>query len=118
MYTLLTERPVEDDDILRTIAEFSHPGIAAAVPRYFHSSSSSFGRSGWSAAPGDPQLDVPRAAPGGQRSEGSPRSFTPTRRFSSRYRPGARCTFLESRHFWPAEAPDEMRRVPREFVPA
>ena len=26
-------------DILRTMEEFSHPGIYSAVPRYFHSSS-------------------------------------------------------------------------------
>ncbi|MGV9799365.1 alpha/beta fold hydrolase [Mycobacterium sp. NPDC003449] len=38
-YSWLAERPVEHRDLLRTIEEFSHPGIASAVPRYFHSSS-------------------------------------------------------------------------------
>jgi pimeloyl-ACP methyl ester carboxylesterase len=38
-YTWLTTRPVADSDLLRTIEEFSHPGITTALPRYFHSSS-------------------------------------------------------------------------------
>jgi pimeloyl-ACP methyl ester carboxylesterase len=38
-YTWLTARPVAVSDLVRTVAEFSHPGIATALPRYFHSSS-------------------------------------------------------------------------------
>jgi len=38
-YTWLTTLPVAASDLLRTIEEFSHPGIATALPRYFHSSS-------------------------------------------------------------------------------
>jgi hypothetical protein len=38
-YTWLTERPVRQEDLLRMIEEVSHPGIATAVPRSFHSSS-------------------------------------------------------------------------------
>lgn len=39
IYTVLTRVPLSDADLSRTVAEFSHPGIAEAVPRYFVSSS-------------------------------------------------------------------------------
>jgi pimeloyl-ACP methyl ester carboxylesterase len=38
-YTWLAERSVAKSDLVRTIEEFSHPGIATAVPRCYHSSS-------------------------------------------------------------------------------
>lgn len=38
-YTNLTELDIADDDLRRTVAEWQHPGIGWAVPRYFASSS-------------------------------------------------------------------------------
>ena len=38
-YTNLTELDIADDDLRRTVAEWRHPGIGWAVPRYFASSS-------------------------------------------------------------------------------
>lgn len=54
----------------------------------------------------------------GPKTRGQPQELYTDPQILEQLPAGSSLHLLESRHFWPAEAPDEMRRVLREFVPA
>jgi pimeloyl-ACP methyl ester carboxylesterase len=114
-YTWLTTRPVETTDILRTIDEFNHPGIAAAIPRYFHSSSF---RQEWI----DRRTELIRswAAPvlllQGAHDPLQPREFYEDPEVLAMLPSGSDVHLFDTGHFWPFEAPHESVRVIRTFL--
>ncbi|PJE21705.1 MAG: alpha/beta hydrolase [Mycobacterium sp.] len=105
-YTWLTEREVARDDLLRTCAEFSHPGIATAVPRYFHSSSF---RQEWV----DRRTRLIRSwtAPvlllQGAHDPLQPREFYDDAEVLGMLPPGSGLHLFDTGHFWPFESPRE-----------
>lgn len=114
-YSLLTERNVALDDLRRTVQEFSYPGIASAVPRYFHSSSF---RQEWIdrrsrliAAWRCPVLLLQ-----GAHDPLQPREFYDDADVLNRLPSGSDVHFLEAGHFWPFEAVKESVEVLAEFV--
>jgi pimeloyl-ACP methyl ester carboxylesterase len=104
VYSWLTERPVAEQDLLRTFAEFSHPGIASAVPRYFHSSSF---RQEWV----DRRIRLIRSwrAPvlvlQGAHDPLQPREFYQRSELLAMLPPGSDVHLFDTGHFWPFEAP-------------
>ncbi|WP_204081333.1 alpha/beta fold hydrolase [Mycobacterium riyadhense] len=103
-YAWLTERPVARHDLLRTIEEFSHPGIATAVPRYFHSSSF---RQEWI----DRRTRLIRSWKGpvlllqGAHDPLQPREFYQDTGLLAMLPPGSGVHLFDTGHFWPFEAP-------------
>ncbi|CDO89532.1 hypothetical protein AWC29_13445 [Mycobacterium triplex] len=114
-YTWLVTRPVAATDLLRTIEEFSHPGIAAAVPRYFHSSSF---RQEWV----DRRTTLIRrwTAPvlilQGAHDPLQPREFYTDPDVIGMLPSGSDVHLFDAGHFWPFEAPDESVDVIRTFL--
>lgn len=114
-YGWLVARPVAQSDLLRTVAEFSHPGIASAVPRYFHSSSF---RQEW--------VDRRARLIGAWRSpvlvlQGAhdpmqPREYYLDQEVSRRLPAGSGVELLDAGHFWPFEAPAESVQVIETFL--
>jgi pimeloyl-ACP methyl ester carboxylesterase len=113
-YTWLTERPVAQEDLLRTIEEFSHPGIATAVPRYFHSSSF---RQEW--IDRRTRLIHSWKAPvlilQGADDPLQPREFYLEPEVLSMLPQGSDVHIFDTGHFWPFEAPHETAGVIRNF---
>lgn len=113
-YAWLTERPVAREDLLRTFAEFSYPGIATAVPRYFHSSSF---RQEWV----DRRTRLIRSwtAPvlllQGAHDPLQPREFYEDPAVLAMLPPGSGLHLFDTGHFWPFEAPQETVDVVGEF---
>lgn len=114
VYTWLTERPVAQQDLLRTCAEFSHPGIATAVPRYFHSSSF---RQEWV----DRRTRLIRSwqAPvlllQGAHDPLQPREFYQDTALLEMLPAGSDIHLFDTGHFWPFEAPQATVDVLAEF---
>ncbi len=114
-YTWLTTEPVADSDILRTIEEFAHPGIATAVPRYFNSSS--FRQewidrrtkliSSWTA----PVLILQ-----GAHDPLQPREFYTDPDVAAMLPAGSDVHLFDTGHFWPFETPHESVAVIRAFL--
>jgi len=114
-YTWLTERPVKESDIARTISEFSHPGIPTAVPRYFHSSSF---RQEW--IDRRTRLIDSWTAPvlvlQGAQDRLQPREFYTDPEVLARLPRRSDVHLFDCGHFWPFEAPDETVAVLRKFL--
>ncbi|ORW03293.1 alpha/beta fold hydrolase [Mycobacterium lacus] len=114
VYTWLTERPVAQQDLLRTVEEFSHPGIATAVPRYFHSSSF---RQEWV----DRRTRLIRSwkAPvlllQGAHDRLQPREFYQDAELLGMLPPGSDVHVFDTGHFWPFEAPQATVSVVADF---
>jgi pimeloyl-ACP methyl ester carboxylesterase len=114
-YTWLTTEPVADSDILRTIEEFSHPGIATAVPRYFNSSSF---RQEWI----DRRTELMRSwtAPvlllQGAHDPLQPREFYTDSDVIKMLPAGSDVHLFDTGHFWPFEAPQKSVDVIRAFL--
>jgi len=114
-YTWLAARPVAASDLLRTIEEFSHPGIAAAVPRYFHSSSF---RQEWI----DRRAELIRSwtAPvlilQGAQDPMQPHEFYTDPDVVEMLPTGSNVHLFDTGHFWPFEAPHESVDVIRAFL--
>ncbi len=114
VYTWLTERPVAQADLVRTMKEFSHPGIASAVPRYFHSSSF---RQEWI----DRRTRLIRSwtAPvlllQGAHDPLQPRQFYQESELLPLLKPGSGIHMFDTGHFWPFEAPHDTARAIAEF---
>ena len=114
-YTWLTTEPVAASDIVRTIEEFAHPGIATAVPRYFNSSS--FRQewidrrtkliSSWTA----PVLILQ-----GAHDPLQPREFYTDPDVAALLPAGSDVHLFDTGHFWPFEAPHESVAVIRAFL--
>ncbi|OOK68146.1 alpha/beta hydrolase family protein [Mycobacterium kansasii] len=102
------------EDLTRTIEEFSHPGIATAVPRYFHSSSF---RQEWV----DRRTRLIRAwtAPvlllQGAHDPLQPREFYREPGLLAMLPPGSDVHLFDTGHFWPFEAPRATVDVLTEF---
>jgi pimeloyl-ACP methyl ester carboxylesterase len=113
-YSWLAERPVSHSDLLRTVEEFSHPGIATAVPRYFHSSSF---RQEW--VDRRTRLIDAWSAPvlllQGADDPVQPREFYQDAAVLDRLPSGSAVHLLDSGHFWPFEAPEESVSVIGDF---
>lgn len=113
-YSWLAERPVSDHDLVRTAEEFSHPGIATAVPRYFHSSSF---RQEW--IDRRTRLIDAWSAPvlllQGADDPVQPREFYQDVAVLDRLPAGSTLHLLDSGHFWPFEAPEESVSVIGDF---
>jgi pimeloyl-ACP methyl ester carboxylesterase len=105
-YSWLAERPVKRDDLVRTVEEFSHPGIASAVPRYFHSSSF---RQEW--VDRRTRLIDSWTAPvlllQGADDPVQPREFYRDQALLGRLPRGSDVHLFDSGHFWPFEAAEE-----------
>lgn len=114
VYTWLTERAVSQADLLRTIEEFSHPGIATAVPRYFHSSSF---RQEWV----DRRTRLIRSwtAPvlilQGAHDPLQPCEFYQDSELLAMLPPGSDVHLFDTGHFWPFEAPQTTVSVLADF---
>ena len=114
-YGSLTARPVAQSDLLRTVAEFSHPGIASAVPRYFHSSSF---RQEWVDRRAR-LIDAwrsPVLVPQGADDPMQPREYYLDQEVSRRLPAGSGVELLDAGHFWPFEAPAESVQVIEAFL--
>ncbi|MGH3632652.1 alpha/beta fold hydrolase [Mycobacterium sp.] len=105
-YTWLTKRPVAQSDLIRAIEEFSHPGIASAVPRYFHSSSF---RQEW--IDRRTRLIHSWTAPvlllQGADDPVQPREFYSDPDVLGMLPEGSDVHLFDTGHFWPFEAPQE-----------
>jgi pimeloyl-ACP methyl ester carboxylesterase len=114
-YTWLTDRPVATEDIVRTIEEFSHTGIARAVPRYFHSSSF---RQEW--IDRRTKLIGSWTAPvlvlQGTLDPVQPHEFYTDPDVVNMLPAGSRVHLFDTGHFWPFEAPLETVDVLRAFL--
>jgi pimeloyl-ACP methyl ester carboxylesterase len=114
-YSVLTERSVAFDDLRRTVEEFSHPGIASAVPRYFHSSSF---RQEW--VDRRTELIGRRRSPvlllQGAHDALQPREFYDDPDVFERLPSGSDVHFFDAGHFWPFAAVKETVEVITEFV--
>ncbi|HMD56186.1 MAG TPA: alpha/beta hydrolase [Solirubrobacteraceae bacterium] len=114
-YTTLASLPVADADLARTIAEFSHDGIALGVPRYFNSSSF---RQEWIdrrtrliGAWRCPVLLLQARADPFQ-----PHEFYSDPEVLARLPGGSEVHLFECGHFWPFEAPAATAGVLAEFM--
>jgi pimeloyl-ACP methyl ester carboxylesterase len=114
-YTWLTDSPVATSDIIRTIEEFAHPGIAAAVPRYFHSSSF---RQEWidRRARLIPSWTAPVLILQGAHDPVQPREFYTDPDVVNMLPSGSGVHLFDTGHFWPFEAPLETVDVIRAFL--
>ena len=102
-------------DIVRTIEEFNHSGIARAVPRYFHSSSF---RQEW--------IDrrtlligswtAPVLVLQGTLDPVQPHEFYTDPDVVNMLPAGSRVHLFDTGHFWPFEAPRETVDVIRAFL--
>jgi pimeloyl-ACP methyl ester carboxylesterase len=114
-YTWLSDRSVAKTDLLRTIEEFSHPGIATAVPRYYHSSSF---RQEWV----DRRTDLiagwkaPVLLLQGRGDPLQPYEFYEGREIRELLPAGSRLHLFDTGHFWPFEAPEETVAVLGDFL--
>jgi pimeloyl-ACP methyl ester carboxylesterase len=112
-YTLLCTHPVADDDIRRTIAEFSHPQIGWAVPRYFNSSSF---RKEWIDRRSRlmERWRFPVLAMQGYHDPRQPREFYEG---IERHLPDAHVAFIDAGHFFVLENPEQTTLVIADFMP-
>lgn len=114
-YTWLTTRAVATSDIVRTIEEFSHPGIPSAVPRYFQSSSF---RQEW--IDRRTRLIDSWTAPvlilQGSQDPLQPCEFYTDTDVVAMLPARSRVHLFDTGHFWPFEAPHESVDVIREFL--
>ncbi len=114
-YTMLTSRPVTDADLIRTITEFSHEGIASAVPRYFHSSSF---QQEWI----DRRTTLidawkcPVLLLQGRDDPNQPHEFYTDPDVLRRLPAGCAVHLFDAAHFWPFEAPTDMVQVLQGFL--
>jgi len=106
-YTNIAHHPIDDDDISRTIQEFSYPQIGWAVPRYFGSSSF---RKEWI----DRRTrlmqawDFPVLIMQGLHDSRQPREFYEG---VEPHMPNARVAFIDAGHFYVFENPAETTTV-------
>jgi pimeloyl-ACP methyl ester carboxylesterase len=105
-YSLLTKHPVAISDLARTATEFGYPGIATAVPRYFHSSSF---RQEWIDRRTTliPSWTAPVLLMQGMYDPMQPHEFYSDPAVLTQLPPGSSLRLLDAGHFWPFEAPQE-----------
>lgn len=114
-YGLLAEKPVDIADLRRVVQEFSFPGIASAVPRYFHSSSF---RQEWVDRRREliEQWQCPVRLFQGKNDPAQPAEFYEDPKVLGRLPAGSDVQFIDAGHFWPFEAVGETVDAIRNFV--
>lgn len=114
-YTALGAKPVGDDLLARTIAEFSYPGINTAVPRYFNSSSfrQEFVERRTRLIPA---WRCPVLLLQGKEDPGQPYEFYRDPDVLAKLPQGSGLHLFDAGHFWPFEAPDEAAEVIGRFL--
>ena len=114
-YALLTERDADIDDLRRTVQEFSYPGVATAVPRYFNSSSF---RQEWIDRRHRliDQWRCPVLLLQGSGDPLQPREFYEDPDVLRRLPDGSDVHLFDAGHFWPFEAVEETVGVISDFV--
>lgn len=111
-YTSISHHPIDDDDISRTIQEFSYPKIGWAVPRYFGSSSF---RKEWI----DRRTrlmrawDFPVLIMQGKHDSRQPREFYED---ADQHMPNAQVAFIDAGHFYVFENPTETTTAIADFL--
>lgn len=115
MYTLSTKHAVDEADLSRTVDEFSFPGVAGAVPRYFNASSF---RQEWLERRNRliPLWRCPVLLIQGTGDPMQPQEFYTDPDVVAQLPPGSALHLLDAGHFWPSEAPAEACRVLSEFL--
>jgi pimeloyl-ACP methyl ester carboxylesterase len=111
-YTLLATSPVADDDLARTIREFSYPQIDWAVPRYFNSSSF---RQEWLDRRRRlvEHWDFPVLILQGAHDPRQPREFYQD---AAEHLPNGTVEFIDAGHFFVLEDPDATTRAITSFL--
>ena len=114
-YLAVGGHPVADDDLRRTIQEFSYPGVTRAVPR--HAMSSTI-RGEWIERRADlmPRWRCPVTLLQGRDSRTQPREFYDDAADHLPHVPHVELRLLPAGHFWPLEAPAETSAVLREVL--
>ena len=107
LYTWIYKYPVPDEEMRRTIQEFSYPDVNRAVPRYFNSQSF---RQEWLRRTREllPAIKCPVMVMQGYESKTQPREFY---EHSRDYLPNARSVdvqYIDAGHFWSMEQPEEV----------
>ena len=111
-YTSIAHYPIADDDVSRTIQEFSYPQIGWAVPRYFGASSF---RKEWI----DRRTrlmqawDFPVLVMQGYHDPRQPREFYEG---IEGHMPNAKIALIDAGHFFVFENPDETTKVISDFL--
>lgn len=102
-------------DLVRTVQEFSYEGISTAVPRYFNSSSF---RQEWVERRTRliPRWKCPVLLLQGADDPLQPREFYADPEVLAKLPTGSGVHLLDSGHFWPFEAHEEMTTVLRDFL--
>jgi pimeloyl-ACP methyl ester carboxylesterase len=115
LYTWLCKWPVSDEEIARTVQEYSYPDVNRAVPRYFNSSTF---RQEWI----DRRESIlaawtcPVMIMQGYESKSQPREFYEAAR---EYIPNAKSVdveYIDAGHFWTLEKPDEVTDLIRKLL--
>jgi pimeloyl-ACP methyl ester carboxylesterase len=115
VYTWVTKLPIADDEMARTIQEFSYTGITRAVPRYFNASTF---RKEWLDRR-NRLLDAwkcPVMIMQGYDSKTQPREFYADAR---EYLPNARgvaVSYMAGGHFWTMESPAQTTEAIRKLL--
>ncbi|MBB5166315.1 alpha/beta fold hydrolase [Mycobacterium sp. AZCC_0083] len=115
LYTWIAKHAILDDEMRRTIQEFSYPGTNHAVPRYFNSQSF---RQEWLRRRRDllGAWTCPVMIMQGYDSKTQPREFYED---SREYIPNARSVaveYIEAGHFWSMERPAEVTALIRRLL--
>jgi len=115
IYTWVSKYPIGDDDLRRTIQEFSYPDISRAVPRYFNSQSF---RQEWLRRRRDllAAWKCPVMIIEGYESKTQPREFYER---SREYIPNARSVtvqYVDAGHFWSKERPEAVTALIRKLL--
>jgi pimeloyl-ACP methyl ester carboxylesterase len=114
-YRVITKYDLPDDELRRTIQEFSYPGIDRAVPRYFHSSTF---RQEWIQRRRRllRQWTCPVLLIQGYESKTQPREYYAN---PKQYLPNVKdagVVFIDAGHFWSMERPDEVTEAIRQLL--
>jgi pimeloyl-ACP methyl ester carboxylesterase len=115
IYTWISKYPIPDDEMRRTIQEFSYPGTNHAVPRYFNSQSF---RQEWLRRRREllASWTCPVMIMQGYDSKTQPREFYEESRQYIPNAPSVAVEYIEAGHFWSMERPDEVTALVRKLL--
>lgn len=110
LYTLIGEHDLPDEDMRRTIQEFSYPGIDHSVPRYFHSQTF---RQEWIDRRTRllPAWRAPILIVQGKSSMTQPHEFYQDARDFLPNAQDVDVVFIDAGHFWSMERPSDVTRA-------
>jgi pimeloyl-ACP methyl ester carboxylesterase len=115
IYTWISKHSIPDDEMRRTIQEFSYPDISRAVPRYF--SSQSF-RQEWLRRRREllAAWKCPVMIIEGYDSKTQPREFYSDSRTFIPNASAVAVEYIDAGHFWPLERPDEVTSLVQKLL--